>query len=173
MPTHLNLRQEEILDLWPHIEKYQEIAAQYGINDIFQDAGGKMLQLAVAVGLDMSKDRMGPDAFDRIGNEYEVKTTDLNKKGNGFSTNHHLTHSTIDRYSSRRWVFAMYRGITLIEAYLVEPEALQPYYDKWALVLKSKSHINNPKISADYVRDVGRVMYMKDVPPPWEYRDED
>ena len=174
MPTHYNLRQAEIMDLWPHIEKYQELASQYGIDDIFQDAGGKMLQLSIAVGLDMSPQRMGPDGFDRIGNEYEAKTTDLNKAGRGFSTNHHLTHDTIARYRGRRWVFAMYKGITLIEAYLVEPEAMAEYYSKWGHVLdQGKTHINNPKISADYVREVGTTMYMKDVPPPWELRGKD
>jgi hypothetical protein len=32
-------------DLFPYIQKYQELASKHGINDIFQDNGGKLLQV--------------------------------------------------------------------------------------------------------------------------------
>lgn len=170
MPTHLNLRYEEIEKIWPGIEACQALADQYGIPDIFQDAGGKMLQLAIACGLDILPGRTGADACDRLGNEYEIKTVDLyGKKTSGFTTNHHLTRDTINRYRERRWVFAMYDRITLTEAYLVEGKSLEPIFKKWEHVLRTKDHINNPKIPVDIIREVGRVMYLKDVPPPWAF----
>lgn len=167
MPTHLNLRYQEIESLWPGIQRYQELADHYGIKDIFQDAGGKLLQLLIATGLDVVPGRTGADAKDRMGNEYEIKSLDLSGKVQGFSTNHHVTHDTIRKYEQRRWVFAMYDRITLMEAYLVEASALVPIFEKWLLTLDSTSHINNPKIPIDLVRRVGTVMYLKDVPPVW------
>lgn len=168
MPTHLNLRYAEIESIWPGVEALQQLADQYGIVDVFQDAGGKMLQLAVATGLDLVPGRMGPDAKDRMGNLYEIKTTDLSgRKQGGFTTNHHLTNDTILRYRQRRWVFAMYDRITLMEAYLVEGADLEAVFQKWEHTLRVKTHINNPKIPVDLVREVGTVMYMKDVAPDW------
>jgi hypothetical protein len=167
MPTHLNLRYAEIEDLWPGVTKFQELAAQYGISDIFSDNGGKVAQLAIAVGLDIVPGRQGADACDRMGNEYELKTLDLNKNGKGFTTNHHLNKSTIEKYRQRRFVFALYEGITLVEAYLVLPRDMEPIYQKWLMALKGRDHLNNPKVPIDYVREVGAVMYLKDVAPPW------
>ena len=54
-----------------------------------------------------------------------------------------------------------------MEAYLVEPADMEPVFAKWRRKLKSATHINNPKVSVDYVREVGQTMYLKDVAPPW------
>lgn len=167
MPTHLNLRYAEIESLWPGAVALQELADQYGIKDIFQDAGGKLLQLVIATGLDIVPGRTGPDAKDRMGNTYEVKTIDLSGKTKGFSTNHHVTRDTIEKYRSRRWVFAMYDRITLMEAYLVEPVHIEPIFRQWETSLTFSDHLNNPKIPVDTVRQHGTVMYLKDVPPAW------
>ena len=167
MPTHLNLRYAEIESVWDGAVALQNLADQYGIKDIFQDAGGKMLQLAVATGLDLIPGRTGPDAKDRKGNLYEIKTVDLTGNGGGFTTNHHLNGDTITKYRNRRWVFAMYDRITLREAYLVEPASLEPIFLKWTTMLRTRTHLNNPKIPVDFVREVGTVMYLKDVPPAW------
>lgn len=167
MPTHLNLRYAEIEDLWPGVVKFQKLAAQYGISDIFSDNGGKVAQLAIAVGLDIVPGRTGADAEDRMGNEYELKTIDLNKSAKGFTTNHHLNSHTIAKYRDRRFVFAMYEGITLMEAYLVLPPDMEPVYARWEAALHNRDHLNNPKIPIDYVRETGTVMYLKDVAPPW------
>jgi len=167
MPTHINLRYQELEEAWKGVEKYQALATQYGYTDIFADNAGKMVQLCVAVGLDGSSERAGPDGFDRIGNMYEVKTIDLAKKSKGFSTNHHLTTNTIERFRNRRFIFAVYLGITLHAAYLIEAEQLEPIFKKWEATLKDKSHINNPKIPVDFVLQNGVVMYMKDVAPAW------
>ena len=167
MPTHLNLRYTEIEDLWPGVMKFQKLAEQYGISDIFSDNGGKVAQLAIAVGLDILPGRQGADATDRMGNDYELKTVDLNKSARGFTTNHHLHQGTIDKYRERRFVFAMYKGITLHEAYLVLPSDMEPVFQKWVMSLKNRDHLNNPKISIDYVREIGTAMYLKDVAPAW------
>lgn len=167
MPTHMNLRYEEIEALWPGVRRYQELAAHYGVTDIFSDNGGKVAQLAIAVGLDIVPGRTGPDARDRLGNEYELKTLDLARGVKGFSTNHHLNSGTIARYRSRRFVFATYEGITLQEAYMVLPEDMEPIYRKWQSMLGSRNHINNPKIPLDFVRDTGQIMYLKDIAPAW------
>jgi hypothetical protein len=162
------MRYAEIESLWPGIQAFQALADQYGVSDIFADNGGKVVQLAVATGLDIVPGRMGADYSDRMGNEYEVKTVNITKKVRGFTTNHHLTHKTIGKYRQRRWVFAMYDNITLDEAYLVEAHEMEPIYQRWEFALAgSRDHLNNPKIPIDFVRDVGTVMYMKDVAPAW------
>jgi len=124
-------------------------------------------QVAIATGLDIVPGRMGADATDRFGNQYELKTLDLTKKAKGFSTNHHLNKGTIAKFRQRRFVFAMYEGITLQEAYLVEAADMEPLFQKWELALGSKDHINNPKVPIDFVRSAGTVMYLKDVAPAW------
>ncbi len=172
MPTHMNIRWMELLELWPYIERFNDLANAYGIPDVFQDAGGKMLQLAIATGLDLNPSRQGPDAHDRTGGVYEIKTTDVSRTNKGFSTNHHLTVRTLAGYRSCRWVFATYESITLMEARLLEPEELEPVFLKWeqrlnAMPNSSGNHLNNPKIPLDYVQNMGRTMYMKDVIPPW------
>lgn len=167
MPTHMNMRYEEIEKLWPGVEQMQNLATQYGIPDIFQDAGGKLLQLLIATGLDVVPGRTGADAKDRMGNEYEIKSVDISNGTKGFTTNHHLTLDTISRYRNRRWVFATYNRITLTAAYLVEPGDLEAIFTKWANTLKTCTHINNPKVPLSHVQAVGRVMYLKDVSPPW------
>jgi len=167
MPTHLNLRYAEIEALWPAVQQFQDLATQYGVSDIFSDNGGKVVQVAIATGLDLVPGRMGADAQDRMGNQYELKTIDLSKSTRGFSTNHHLNKGTIAKFRQRRFVFCMYDGITLQEAYLVEAADMEPLFMKWELALASKDHINNPKVPIDFVRSTGTVMYLKDVAPAW------
>lgn len=167
MPTHLNLRYQEIEELWPGIQLYQKLAEHYGVPDIFSDNGGKVAQLAIAVGLDIVPGRRGPDACDRSGNEYELKTLDIGRGVKGFSTNHHLHSGTIERYRSRRFIFATYKDITLQEAYLVMPDAMEPVFDRWEVMLCNRDHLNNPKIPLDFIRDIGEIMYLKDVAPAW------
>lgn len=167
MPTHMNMRWEEVETLWGYVAKIQEMASKEGISDIFADNGGKVFQISEAIGLSVVPGRLGADLEDRVGNKYELKTADTTKKVRGFSTNHHLHGGTIARYRDRRFVFALYEGIQLNEVYLVEREDLEPIYQKWERTLKGKSHLNNPKIPIVHIREVGKPMYLKDVPPPW------
>lgn len=169
MPTHVNLRYEEIETLWPGVVAMQNLADQYGIKDISQDAGLKMLQVAIALGLDIIPGRSDADASDRFGNLYEVKTIDLAGKATGFSTSHHVTMNTLAKYRSRKWAFVTYDRITMKEAYLVDADVLEPLFQKWEHKLRARdtTHINNPKIPVDYIRENGRVAYLKDVAPDW------
>ncbi len=42
-----------VLDkLFPYIREYQNLASKHGINDIFQDNGGKLLQVILITGLE-------------------------------------------------------------------------------------------------------------------------
>lgn len=168
MPTHLNMRYAEIEALWPGIQAVQDLANQYGIPDISADNGIKVLQLVVATGLDVVPGRMGADYKDRMGNVYESKTMNTATKATGFSTNHHLTTETIAKYRTRRWVFSLYDNLTLLETYLLDASDMEPIFQKWETALSgSRTHLNNPKVPVDFVRETGTIMYMKDVAPAW------
>jgi transcriptional regulator with XRE-family HTH domain len=147
--------------LFPFIREYQELAFQTnGINDIFQDNGGKLLQVLLITGLKDLPGREGNDAVDSYGNEYELKSVNtlLTK---GFSTHHHMNPTIIEKYRRVDWIFAVYEGIEIIELYQLKPENLEFYYSKW----ETKWHadggkdINNPKIPLKYVREHGQLLY--------------
>ncbi len=74
-------------ELFPAIRRYQELASKHGIGDIFQDNGGKLLQVLLMTGLQVIGGREGNDAKDEVGNEYELKSVNalLTKS---FSTHH-------------------------------------------------------------------------------------
>ena len=70
MKSHADL--EKMEKLLPAIREYQKLASLHGIGDIFQDNGGKLLQIALVTGLTLLKSREGNDAVDEKGNEYEL-----------------------------------------------------------------------------------------------------
>lgn len=146
--------EEKMEELLPHVLKYQELAAQHGINDIFQDNGGKLLQILLKTGLKDLEGRTGNDAVDESGNEYEIKTLNTNLT-KSFSTHHHLNQKIIDKYRQVDWIFAVYEGIELKEIWRLSSANLETYYDKWEKKLSAQTHINNPKISLKHVRNVG------------------
>ncbi|WP_374698899.1 helix-turn-helix domain-containing protein [Wolbachia endosymbiont (group B) of Limnophora tigrina] len=147
-------------DIFPHIQKYQEFAVKYGINDIFQDNGGKILQVLLLTGLTILPAREGNDAIDEYGNEYELKSVNI-LLTKSFSTHHHMNPTIIAKYRKVDWIFAIYEGIELKEIYKLTPQDLEPYYITW----EKKWHdtggkdINNPKIPLKYVRDKGKLLY--------------
>lgn len=63
------------------IQEMQQLANEYGITDIFQDNGGKVLQVLILLGLRISPGREGNDAIDAKGNEYELKTINARSTG--------------------------------------------------------------------------------------------
>lgn len=167
----------EVLNmLFPSLRMYQQLANQHGIKDIFQDNGGKLLQVLLITGLDDSPGRTGNDALDRLGREYELKTVNTEsaqinpktgkrvKKYNGFTTNHHLTIPLIEKYQSVTWIFATYKGIEIDTIYRVAPSDLEVYFSKWINELSNgaKKHLNNPKISISHVRKYGQVIFEND-----------
>ncbi len=146
--------------LYPNVLKLQELAEKHGINDIFQDNGGKLLQMLLLTGLEDLPGREGNDAKDRYGNEYELKSVNtlLTKS---FSTHHHMNPTIIEKYRQVNWIFAVYEGIRLLSIHQLSPNDLEFYYSKW----ETKWHdnggkdINNPKIPLKYVIEHGKLIY--------------
>lgn len=151
---------EKLEELFPFIQQYQELASKHGINDIFQDNGGKLLQVLLILGLTVLPGREGNDAVDRDGNEYELKSIniDLTK---GFSTHHHMNPIIISKYRQVDWIFAIYKNIEIQAIYRLKPANLEKFYTKW----ETKWHedggkdINNPKIPLKYVVENGELLY--------------
>lgn len=147
-------------EIFPHIHEYQNLALKHGIGDIFQDNGGKLLQVALITGLKILSGREGNDAVDEYGNEYELKSLNA-LLVKSFSTHHHMNPTIIAKYRRVDWIFAVYEAIELKAIYLLKPADMEPYYQKW----EAKWHadggkdINNPKIPLTYVMDVGKQIY--------------
>lgn len=154
---------EQINRLFPGIRAYQQLAYKYNINDVFQDNGGKLLQLLLITGLINMPDREGNDAVNVGGQEFELKTVNalLTKS---FSTNHHLNPGLIAKYRRVKWIFGVYEGIEVKQVYRLNPEQLEVYFSKW----ETKWHndggkdINNPKIPLSFVAKEGQRLYPVD-----------
>jgi hypothetical protein len=150
----------EFKRVWPSIQAYQRIASKHGIEDIFQDNGGKILQVLLLLGLNNIAGREGNDAVDSEGNEYELKSVNV-ELTQGVSTHHHLNPFIIAKYRQVDWIFAIYRHIELQCVYRLTSAELEPYFEKW----EAKWHadggkdINNPKIPIKFVREVGKLVY--------------
>ena len=151
--------------LMPCVREFQAIATKHGIGDIFQDNGGKQLQLILTLGLKSSPGREGNDAIDEDGNEYELKTVNT-KLTKSFSTHHHLNPTIIDKYRKVAWYFAEYEGIELKAIYRMEPADLEPKYLEWATKWEGTGKdINNPKIQLSFVKRYGKLVYSTPVTP--------
>lgn len=150
----------ELLEpLWRHIREYQSLANKHGISDIFQDNGGKLLQVILLLGLKVLPGREGNDARDDRGREYELKSvnTDLTKS---FSTHHHINPVIIEKYRKVDWIFAVYCGIELQAIYKLPPQKLEPFFKKWeAKWNESRKDINNPKVPLTFVIQNGELLY--------------
>jgi len=154
-PDHAKLK-----NLLPAIRKLQRLASKHGIDDVFQDNGGKMLQILLHTGLTILPGREGNDARDEKGREYEVKSVNIHLT-QSFSTHHHMNPHIIQKYRQVDCVFAVYDGIELIEIYLVMPAQLETYFAKWAKKWADDGNkdINNPKIPLKFVRGTGKLIY--------------
>ena len=97
-------------EIYPSILKLQQLAEKHGINDIFQDNGGKLLQVLLLTGLEVLPGREGNDAKDAQGNEYELKSVNI-LLTKSFSTHHHMNPIIIEKYRQVDWIFAVYEGI--------------------------------------------------------------
>lgn len=152
---------KKVLDeLFPYIERYQELASKHGINDIFQDNGGKLLQVLLVTGLEVLPGREGNDAKDSNGNEYELKSVNI-QLTRSFSTHHHINPGIIEKYRQVDWIFAVYSGINLLSIYQLTPADLEFYYNKWENKWNESGgkDINNPKIPLKYVTEHGLLIY--------------
>jgi hypothetical protein len=149
--------------LFPYIRRYQKLATAHGINDIFQDNGGKLLQVILITGLKILPGREGNDARDEYGNEYELKSVNV-ELTESFSTHHHMNPGIIEKYKKVTWIFAIYKGIELQSIYKMTPEALEPYFTKWETDWHERGDkdINNPKIPLKFVTKNAELIYSKE-----------
>lgn len=145
--------------LMPAVREYQSLATEHGIDDIFQDNGGKILQMLLALNLQGIAGREGNDAVDVEGREYELKSVNVWLTA-GFSTNHHINIPIIEKYREARWVFAVYEGIEMRRAFFVPSEDLEVYFSAWETKWDNeKKDINNPKVPLKFVIDHGDCLY--------------
>ncbi len=144
---------------WINLHDLTEFAKDFGINDIFQDNGAKILQQLVYLNMKLLPGREGNDCVSASGREWEMKSINLDTTASGFSTNHHLTKEIIAKYRKVSWTFAIYHGISLEEIYIMPPEILEPFYQGWEKKLDTISHLNNPKIPLRFVQEHGIKVY--------------
>lgn len=156
---------DRINALLPYVRQYQDLATEFGIGDVFQDNGGKLLQTLIITRLKNLTGREGNDAEDEQGNQYELKTVNKSLTA-AFSTHHHINPSIIAKYRQVNWIFCVYAGIEVVEMYEVTPDALEPYFSTWEAKWRASvdesgrgRDINNPKIPIKFVQQVGRLIY--------------
>ncbi|CAM3942439.1 hypothetical protein [Deinococcus frigens] len=157
--SHADLAELEAL--MPTIRAFQALADRHGIADVFQDNGGKVLQLLLVMNIRVLPGREGNDAVDASGTEYELKTLNINNRGKGFTTHHHLNPVILAKYRQVPWIFAVYSAIELQAIYRLEAAQLEPFFAEW----ERKWHatggrdINNPKIPLSHVIEHGSLEY--------------
>ena len=150
---------ETLERLMPVMREFQALASRHGIDDIFQDNGGKILQMLLALNLQGIPGREGNDAVDAEGREYELKSVNIWLTAS-FSTNHHINPAIIKKYRDARWVFAIYEGIEMRCAYFVPTGRLEGYLSAWERKWnETQKDINNPKIPLKVVMDTGELVY--------------
>jgi transcriptional regulator with XRE-family HTH domain len=144
----------------PALRRYQQLATKRGIGDIFQDNGGKLLQIILITGLKVLPGREGNDAVDASGKECELKSVNRSLT-KSFSTHHHLNPMIVAKYRKVDWYFAVYEGIELIVLYKVAAKELEPYFSAWEKKWRESGgkDINNPKIPLKFVESVGTVIH--------------
>lgn len=148
----------------PALRRYQQLATRHGIGDIFQDNGGKLLQIILITGLKVLPGREGNDAEDESGRQCELKSVNRSLT-KSFSTHHHLNPVILKKYREVDWYFAVYEGIELICLYKVRPEKLEPYFSGWQQKWTDSGgrDINNPKIPLRFVESVGELIHERRV----------
>jgi len=148
-------------ELFPYVREYQRLASEYKINDIFQDNGGKYLQLLMLLDLTTDGAREGNDAIDSEGNEYEIKTVNIDLQ-QSFTTHHHLNAAIISKYRQVDWYFAPFKNIELQVIYKLTPEDMEPYYKRWERMLEERNgqSLNNPKITLTHVMAHGEIVWL-------------
>lgn len=150
---------EKLEALMPAVREFQALAREHGIDDIFQDNGGKILQMLLALNLQGIPGREGNDAVDAEGREYELKSVNI-WLTSSFSTNHHINVPIIQKYREVQWVFAIYEGIEMRRAYQMPADKLEVYFSAWeAKWLETEKDINNPKIPLKFVIEEGVLVY--------------
>ena len=158
---HIETDKEKFDRLFPYVREYQELASKHKINDIFQDNGGKYLQLLMILNLSTDGAREGNDAIDAAGNEYEIKTVNMELQ-HQFTTHHHMNPVIIAKYRQVDWYFAAFKNIELQVIYKVKPDKMEHFYSKWEKKWNDDGgkDINNPKIPLTYVMQHGEIVWL-------------
>jgi transcriptional regulator with XRE-family HTH domain len=156
-------RDEEIARMQAALQKtedFKQLAREYGIVDIFQDNGGKVVQLLILLGLKTLPGREGNDAIDQDGGEYELKTINYTLT-NQVSTHHHLNKDILNKYRKvKAWYFGIYEHSELWEIWKVPPSALEDLFQHWESQIDEKGkEPNNPKIPLWYIQTGGECVY--------------
>ncbi len=150
-----------INSLMPCIREYQRLADEYGINNIFYNKGGKLLQVLLIINLKILPDGKNNIAIDELNNKYKVRLINI-KLTRSFSTHHHMNPIIINKYRKVHWIFAIYQGIELVEIYKLTPVQLEPFYKKWETKWHGdKKDINNPKIPLSFVKENGELLFRR------------
>ncbi len=150
---------EKLEGLMPAVREFQALATEHGIDDVFQDNGGKILQMLLALNLKGIPGREGNDAVDVEGREYELKSVNIWLTAS-FSTNHHINIPIINKYRKVCWVFAIYEGIEMRRAYFMPADKLEVYFEAWEEKWSEhEKDINNPKIPLGFVIENGELLY--------------
>ena len=173
MKTKSHKDYKKLQELKPAITEFQALATTHGINDIFQDNGGKLLELLLLTGLQGKPGREGNDAKDETGQEYELKTMNAELVST-FSTHHHMNLEIIEKYKQVPWVFGIYRNIDLVSLYHVPANGLEEKFTEWKQKIEEKKteqekkgnkpdmnsiSLNNPKVNASTVEKVGTLIH--------------
>ncbi len=151
---------ERMQNAFGKVQELQTLAKEYGIADIFQDNGGKVLQVLIMLGLKISPGREGNDALDDEGNEYELKTVNY-ALTTQISTHHHLNKEILDKYRKvKAWYIAIYEDIELWEIWKIPPSQLEELFRRWEEVIdQAGKELNNPKIPLWFVQTGGEYVY--------------
>lgn len=151
--------------LWLQLSTLQDMAETFGIKDIFQDNGAKILQQLVYLNMNACPGREG-NAIDCNGAEWELKSINIATGISGISTNHHLNGSIINKYRTIPWAVSIYNNDELLEIYIIGEGHLEPLFEEWERKLETRQSLNNPKISLNYVKQNGICVYNQEMPYP-------
>ncbi|MFJ2202921.1 hypothetical protein [Streptomyces violaceusniger] len=167
----------EIVELGLQLQKH---ASERHIHNVFDDGGYKELLLLELFNLTKGGERIGNDATDSLGREYEIKTVArINSKGNrksslSVTTEHTLTLENLDRYRTvHLWIVAVFEQSTPEVIYEIQPEKLEEeYFSKWEARLRrqiaahqdggARPHLNNPKIPLSFIAAHGVEVWRGD-----------
>lgn len=151
----------QLESLWGNLTGLIHLAREYGIEDIFQDNGAKILQQLIYLNFTILPGREGNDAVSKTGQQWEMKSINVDTQATGFSTNHHTNLEIIAKYRQVPWSFAIYHGEILSEIYVMNHEQLRPIFDFWEnkIITTGKADLNNPKIPVSFVRNNGIKVY--------------
>lgn len=147
--------------LSPAVKELQRLAVQHGIDDIFQDNGGKVLEVCLILNLRLLPGRLGNDLVDEAtGTEFELKTLNITKT-ESFTTHHHLNPAILEKYRKVEWLFAVYNGIELCSIRRMRPADLEPWFERWMEKFKAGvgRPLNNPKIPLAFVQRHGELVF--------------